>query len=544
MRWVCIALFWCGAVLVSAAPARPDAQIRQRLDQLVSGAVTQIDGITFEAPTLMQRLYQTRNFAPIWSDALAQHLIALLTDAASQGLEPRDYFAAQLSRLPPPSHLSGWARADADLELTEAFLRYAYHCRFGKVDPNAIEADWNYGRSATPAGVLAALERILAAKDFDAQFDTEMGHGAVYDAMRAVLTRYRGYAAHGGWRRLRSGASLRAGDSGARVVALRRRLDAEDFSTQSPTSTDFDDDLGAAVRAFQRTHGLAEDGIVGPRTFDALNVPVAARIEQIRVNLERLRWVLVDRAPNFVAVNIAGFRVYYIEDDHITWSARAVVGQPYRATPVFRAEMKYLVLNPDWTVPPTILLRDVLPAMHSDPRYLAREHMEVVDYQGRPVDPAKLDWSRYPGAPFPYLIRQLPGPTNSLGRIKFMFPNSHFVFLHDTPKRALFDRPDRTFSSGCIRVEHPLDLAVILLRDNPGWDRAALDAAIAAGTTRTVFLDHPVPVLLLYLTVVAFDGGREFAFYRDVYGRDPRLGRALDAPFEYVPPHGLESLSP
>jgi murein L,D-transpeptidase YcbB/YkuD len=252
----------------------------------------------------------------------------------------------------------------------------------------------------------------------------------------------------------------------------------------------------------------------------------------------------VGRAPNFVAVNIAGFRVYYIDDDHITWSARAVVGQPYRATPVFRAAMKYLVLNPDWTVPPTILLHDVLPAMHKDPGYLAREHMEVVDYQGRHVDPATLDWSRYPGAPFPYLIRQLPGPTNALGRIKFMFPNSHFVFLHDTPKRALFDRADRTFSSGCIRVEHPLELAAILLRDNPGWDRAALEAAIATGTTRTVFLQHPVPVLLLYLTVVAFDGGRDFAFYRDVYGRDPRLERALDAPFEYVPPHGLESLSP
>jgi L,D-transpeptidase YcbB len=201
--------------------------------------------------------------------------------------------------------------------------------------------------------------------------------------------------------------------------------------------------------------------------------------------------------------------------------------------------MKYLVLNPDWTVPPTILTKDVLPAMAKDATYLANHQMDVIDNAGRIVDPATIDWSRYPRAAFPYTIRQRPGPTNSLGRVKFIFPNPHFVFLHDTPAKTLFAQPDRTFSSGCIRVENPLELAAILLRTKPEWTRAAIDAAIDAGTTKTVFLDEPVPVLLLYLTAIAFDEGRDFAFYRDVYGRDAQLLKALNADFVYVAPQGM-----
>jgi murein L,D-transpeptidase YcbB/YkuD len=224
--------------------------------------------------------------------------------------------------------------------------------------------------------------------------------------------------------------------------------------------------------------------------------------------------------------------VYYIEDDSVRWSARAMVGRPYRQTPIFRADMKYLVLNPDWTVPPGILRKDTLPQIRKDPTYLQRQNMDVVDAKGNIVDPATIDWTQN----FRYMLRQRPGPTNALGRVKFMFPNPHFVFLHDTPSRELFAREVRTFSSGCIRVENPLELAEILLKPNGGWNLEKLQRAVDSGVTQTISLKRPLPVLILYLTAIAFDGGRDYSFYRDVYGRDRTVLDALNAGFVYSAP--------
>jgi murein L,D-transpeptidase YcbB/YkuD len=249
--------------------------------------------------------------------------------------------------------------------------------------------------------------------------------------------------------------------------------------------------------------------------------------------------VLAERTPRFVAANIAGFQVYYVEDSHVQWSARAMVGKPYRQTPIFRADMKYLVINPDWTVPPTILRNDSLPAIRRDRGYLEKQRMDVVDSSGRVVDPATIDWANVTPRTFPYMLRQRPGPTNALGRIKFMFPNEHFVFLHDTPSRDLFNRDERAFSSGCIRVEHPLELAEILLRPDPRWTLDNLQKAVDSEKTQTVSLSQPLPVLIMYLTAVAFDDGREFTFFRDIYDRDAAVLRALNAGFVYSPPEGL-----
>ena len=519
----------------AAAPGSDDVQ--HRLDQLTT---TGADApVQFAAPEVLLRFYQHRDFALAWDDARAAALLTILRDAQTQGLAPSDYLVGDLATLPKLSSLDGNARIDADAELTEAFLRYAYHNRFGKVDPRALDPTWNYARSVSP-NAYAALERVIDAPELAAQLDIEVGHGAMYDALRQVLARYRGYAAAGGWKPVPAGPTLKPGVIDGRVKTLRARLAAEGFAAPATHDANtFDEGLGAAVRQFQTHHGLGADGVVGAKTLAEINVPAAALIDQLRVNLERLRWVLVERTPRFIAVNIAGFRVYYLDDERVQWTARAIIGKPYRATPIFRADMTYLVINPDWTVPPTILRNDSLPALRRDRSYLDKQRMDVVDRNGRIVDPSTIDWPHVTPKNFPYMLRQRPGPTNSLGRIKFMFPNEHFVFLHDTPSRDLFNRDERAFSSGCIRVEHPFELANLLLQDDPKWTPEALQQAVDSERTQTVSLKRPLPVLILYLTAVAFDGGRDYTFLRDLYDRDAAVLRALNAGFVYVAPAGL-----
>ena len=533
------AVVWLAAITATHVVAATDPgadEVALRVEQSASGEAT----ISFAAPDVLQRFYQQRGFALAWDDQRARAFIEVVRASDTQGLSSADYLVAELTALPPLSSLTGNARIDADLELTEALLRYAYHNRFGKVDPRELDPSWNYARNVSAGGPYAALERVIAAPDLAAQIDVEVSHGPMYEALRRVLARYRGYAAAGGWQEVATGPTLKPGSVDARVGALRKRLAAEEFAATSVSDPNtFDEGLANAVRDFQTHHGIGADGVVGAKTLVEVNVSANALVDRLRVNLERLRWVLSERTPRFVAVNIAGYQVYYFDDDKVQWTARAMVGKPYRATPIFRADMTYLVINPDWTVPPGILRNDKLPAIKRDRAYLDKQEMDVVDHSGGVVDPATIDWASVTPKTFPYMLRQRPGPTNALGRIKFIFPNEHFVFLHDTPSRELFTRDERAFSSGCIRVENPFELAELILRSDPKWTRESLERAVADEKSVTVSLPQPLPVLILYLTAVAFDGGKEFTFLRDVYDRDETVLRALNAGFVYSPPVGL-----
>jgi murein L,D-transpeptidase YcbB/YkuD len=244
------------------------------------------------------------------------------------------------------------------------------------------------------------------------------------------------------------------------------------------------------------------------------------------VNLERIRWVIGGLEDTFVLVNLPSFKLYVIRDRKNVWESRTVIGQTARQTPTFRADMKYLVLNPDWTVPPTILAQDVLAPMRRGVNAVARKGLTILDRQGRRVSPSSIDWSTASPRNFPYVLRQPPGPNNALGRVKFVFPNEYTVFLHDTPSQDLFTADRRTFSSGCIRVEHALDLAALLLGPQ-GWTAERIQTAIDAGRTETVFLDAPIPVVIVYWTASVSASG-QLRFARDVYKRDDRLLRALE----------------
>lgn len=349
----------------------------------------------------------------------------------------------------------------------------------------------------------------------------------------AALDDLRRIADAGGWPRVPEGGPLRPGDASVRIPELRDRLLASGDLLEPRASLGdpfYDPELEAAVRRFQRRHGLAADGVLGKRTLAALNVPVERRIDQVRANLERWRWLPADLGEHHLWVNIAGFELDEARGGRITYSARVIVGRRYTKTPVFSSEVTHLVLNPCWSVPPGIARREILPAVKEDPSYLAREGFDVLPAGGPavPVDPATIDWSELSAANLPYVFRQRPGPANSLGRIKFVFPNPYDVYLHDTPARSLFEHEVRAFSHGCIRLENPLELADRLLAGDPAWTPERLRAEITSGRQQTVPLPAPVPIHVVYFTAWV-DGAGTLHLRNDVYGRDAAVLDALDA---------------
>lgn len=419
---------------------------------------------------------------------------------------------------------------ERDLLLSDALLRLAGDLRFGRVEPADREPQPDL--SAPPARAVpgVAPEALIASDDLGRALEELAPDHFAYRGLRHALARYRETRDAGGIPRLREGEELRRGDVDPRVPPLRRSLAATGdlpagADLASPT---FDAELEDGLRRFQFRHGLNDDGVMGTATYTALTTPAEVRIDQIRVNLERARWILHDLPDTFVVANVPAQRLYVVRDGSVVWQTRVIIGKDATRTPTFSATMRYLVLNPSWAVPRSIN-REILADLRSDPNTLDRQGYRVLDAAGDPVDPATVEFERYRGADFPYVFRQEPGPVNALGRIKLMFPNPYSVYLHDTPARTLFERDQRAFSHGCIRVQDPLRLAELVLDDPERWSRKALAAAVATGATRTVHLEHPLPVLVLYWTAAAdLDG--ELHFYRDVYGRDAPLLRALDAP--------------
>jgi murein L,D-transpeptidase YcbB/YkuD len=551
MRWLprnppIIALALAAALAGAGANAADPAAeaLRLRVEQLRAGQEVRIGDARIAARRLIPEFYERRAFRLAWDrPGRTEAMLAAVEASRDHGLDPGDYHAAALRRIVAAGPTAdAAARAERELVLTDALVRLAYHLRFGKVNPRELYPDWNFSRSLGAIDPAPAVEAAISAPDLRAALEAYAPQLPQYKALQAGLAQHRAIALRGGWLSVAPGPALKPAMRGARVAALRQRLAASGELPAEPAADpdSFDVALEEAVKGFQARHGLVVDGAAGRRTIEALNVEVARRVDQIRVNLERARWVAQDLKGDFLLVDIAGFDAELYLGGESAWRSRVIVGRPYRRTPVFRAAMKYLVLNPTWTVPPTILREDVLPQVAKDPAYLAKHRMQVVDDRGRPVDATAIDWSRHPAQPFPYHIVQHPGDDNSLGRIKFMFPNSHTVYLHDTPAKALFDRTERTFSSGCIRIEQPVELAVLLLADAERWSAERVREAIATGETRAVLVKREVPVLLLYFTA-APDGTGGIAFRPDVYGRDAPVLAALGRPFRFSPVDGMRT---
>jgi murein L,D-transpeptidase YcbB/YkuD len=526
-------------LLPAAALTAPVSDtIHARVADIRDGRHVAINQSTIASAVVLPALYAKRDYTPVWSNpASVRQLIGAIESIDADGLDPADYNLATLRLLLERNNETGNANpvrtANLDLLLTDSLIRLGYHLGFGKVDPEELDSDWNMTRYIEDLEALLQKDTAIEHGRVDELLQALRPQSPIYRRLQAALATYRHYRQLGGWEPVPDGPALKPGMTDARVPALRARLIAtRDLDARDRDLPVYDETVEAAVRHFQQRHGLDDDGVVGKKTLAELNVPVEARIDQIRANLERARWMLRDLPDTWVMVDIAGFNVRLYRDDAVAWETRAVVGRPYRMSPVFRSTLTYLDLNPTWTVPPTVLDKDLLPELRRNPAYLAEKGMQVIDYDGNPVDADTIDWHRYSGRTFPWLIRQPPGPDNALGRIKFMFPNRHSVYLHDTPSKSLFAKAERAFSSGCIRIEQPYELAELLLAGNNGWGHDRLMRVLDSRQTRSVSLAEPVTILLMYWTVAVDDDGTVH-FSRDIYDRDPQIIRGLGEPFRF-----------
>jgi murein L,D-transpeptidase YcbB/YkuD len=511
--------------------------IATRVAQLRTGQAVTVHTTSIASSIVLPALYVKHGYRPLWDRSLSiLQLLEAIASSDTDGLDPEDYnpdglkaLLARRAENPDDPVLA----ADLDLLLTDSLIRLGYHLSFGKVDPEALDPDWNMNRYVENLDDVLQTADAIRTGNVDRLVLSFRPATPAYGRLRNALATYRRYQARGGWDPVPAGPTLKPGMSDPRVASLRVRLATTgDMPAVNPDSTRFDTRVETGVKHFQKRHGLVEDGLVGKTTLAALNVPVEDRINQIRANLERARWVLHDLPDTFLLVDIAGFRVSFIRHGETLLDTRAQVGKPYRKTPVFRDTLTYMEVNPTWTVPPTILTKDVLPAIRHQPDYLDRRNMQVIDYDGRVIDAASIDWSRYRGPDFPYLIRQGAGPRNALGRIKFMFPNRHLVYLHDTPNKKLFGRAQRAFSSGCIRIQDPYDLAGLLVENDPDWDREKILRAVDSLQTRIIRLKEPVTIVLLYRTVTV-DADGSVLFKRDIYERDPPIIAGLASEFRF-----------
>ncbi|MEW8248822.1 MAG: L,D-transpeptidase family protein [Candidatus Thiodiazotropha sp.] len=527
--------YWFG-ILLCLCFTRGDAGDVMGFDSTAQSLVVPIEsalqeGLAIDWPQI-ERLYDSQQHRYIWhrEGELSERgrlLFRWLASADLEGLDARDYHLNHLLGLiynPSPAVI-----VNRELLLSDGYIKLARDLRLGRHDPQSLDPHWMLPRDDfDPVTVLA---QAVAEERLQPLLDSLRPDNDGYLRLKRALARYRAIASAGGWVTVESDQTLRPGDRDPAVVLLRARL-AGDLPRLEGEVSDpyhYDDALIPAVKAFQLRHGLAADGIVGSATLRSLNEPIENRIARIRANLERWRWLPHELESQHLMVNTAGFEISLINEGRVVFHKRTVNGRQERQTPSFSSRVTHLVTNPLWTVPRSIAVKDMLPRLQQDSGYLASKQIRLygrLEGQWIEVDPHPIPWQEYHENNFPFVLKQDPGSRNSLGRIKFHMPNPHQIFLHDTPARGLFERPNRAYSSGCVRVEGAEQLAGLLIdhgqRSQSGWLRRALHS----GETLIEPLSRPMPVYLTYFTNWVDPSG-EIHFRPDIYQRDTALMLAI-----------------
>ena len=497
-----------------------------------------------------QRFYQERRFRLGWFKyhrpvPQVRKLQDVISKAQDEGLDPKSYqvkdlnkLFADLEKVRSDSVRRNALERQIDVALTGTYLKWASDYYRGVANPrDSKSTTWQVKPNKIKLN--KALMTFLGERKSRYNYYEFAPLHPEYDQLKKALATYRAQERSGGWPTLPTGLVLLPGQASPAVSALRQRLldsaggaAGSTLPTSSapvgpPAAQTYDSELVSAVKLFQEDAGLKSDGIVRGATLRQLNVPIAARIDQLILNMERWRWLPKRFEPNYLLVNIPEYTLHVVEDNKEAFNMSVIVGKVLHETPVFSDKMEYVVLAPYWNVPFSIIKSELRDKLVSNPKYLNRLDMEVVKGVGRKakvINPATINWATVTQKTFKYTLRRRPGPKNDLGNVKFIFPNSNDIYLHDTPHDELFSQSARSFSHGCVRLSEPIKLATYLLRNKPGWDQRTILDTIATQREKYITLKEKLPVYLVYFTAWADAAGHPH-FRDDIYGLDKALAR-------------------
>jgi len=481
----------------------------------------------------LQRFYAARNYQPVWiapepGSSLLEIAFTFIASAESEGLDSHDYHLQQLQQLQQQASQSLPVAIELELRTTHAVLSLMRDLSRGRLTATRADSDWHIVQPAFDAATF--LHETIKAGRLQQSLQNLSPQKPSYQLLKQTLARYQKlHDNHTNWVHIPNTPSIKPGMMDDAIMPLIRQRIAQaytadgiaEYNIPPNQSSHYDDELVTAIRAFQAQHSLNTDGVIGKNTLRALNIPLEGKIRQLRINMERLRWLPKELGKRYLLVNTAGFRLTATEQGESVLSMKIIVGRDYRSTPSFNGALSHMVLNPYWNVPDSIARKDLLPKQQSDPSHFTSINMKVFPNHNRnaeDIDPETIDWRSIKHR-FPYVLRQDPGKHNALGKIKFMFSNPFDIYLHDTPSKSLFQKDIRTFSSGCIRLEKPMELAAFSFGEK-NLSEAFL-TNLDSGKTMTIHLRKPLPIYLVYITAWV-DEQDKVHFSPDIYGRDLR----------------------
>lgn len=507
--------------------------IEKRVENGDSNNLIFADSIVLFSQIELPKFYTNRDFELAWTNKKNRNdLLQSIQLSFDEGLNPKDYHLEKITKLIEKSSykkLSDNDLIDLDFLMTDALILYASHLISGKVEQSKLRSKWDVELNQRPKNIDSLLTVTLHNKRVKDALENVKPQHYFYKLLKFNLKKYRILETSGGWPKVTEGETLKKGILDERILEVRKYLLVTGDLKVSDIENDslYDETLEIAVKNFQTRHNLTSDGAIGKGTIEQMNVSVEDRIDMLRINLERLRWVFHNPDEDFLLVNIAGFYAKRFKNKQEIFSSRVIVGKYHRETPIFKGEIQYIIINPTWTLPYSIATHETLPKLKKDPSYLSAKHMEIMDRSGNVLNYDNIDFSQYSAGNFPFIIRQKAGPWNALGQVKFIFPNKYSVYLHDTPSRGLFNRQDRAFSHGCIRTESKWELLMSLM-DNPEvWNMDKVNGILDSGKTTRINLPEPINIYLMYWTS-RVDQENTLYFMKDVYKRDAAVLKALD----------------